>query len=88
MLATYIGKENVLNNRSESTWLMLIPNKEYNIFIEGYDENNLISVYIFNKKGTKLGTRIFYKSLSSVRKEWKLAEKNDYLISQCLTTFS
>ena len=88
MLATYIGEESLLRNDSKTAWLMLIPNKEYNIFIEDYDENNLIWIYIFNKKGTKLRMTICYSSFSKVRSEWKLPEKYDYLISQCLTTFS
>lgn len=65
---------------------MCTPNKEYNIFIEEYSTH--IDVLIFNKKGTKIRAMIYYKDYSSLRKEWKLTEKNDVLISQCLTTFS
>ena len=64
---------------------MLITNKEYNIFIE--ECSDYIETLVFNKKGTKIRTVIRYENYSNLRKDWKLAEKNDALISQCLTTF-
>lgn len=88
LLATYIGKERVGRwyKGVEPFAFMLMANKEYNIFIEEYSD--YIETLVFNKKGTKLRVIIKYENYSSLRKEWKLAEKNDALISQCLTTFS
>lgn len=87
MLATYIGKEKVGRwyNGVEKCAFMLITNKEYNIFIE--ECSDYIETLVFNKKGTKIRTVIRYENYSNLRKDWKLAEKNDALISQCLTTF-
>ena len=87
MLATYIGKERVGWYRGfEKCAFMLMTNKEYNIFIEEYSDH--LETLVFNKKGTKLRSTIHYRNYSRLREEWKLPEKNDYLISQCLTTFA
>lgn len=87
MLATYIGKEKVGWYKGfEKCAFMLMTNKEYNIFIEEHSPH--LEVLVFNKKGTKLKATIRYENYSRLREEWKLAEKNDVLISQCLTTFS
>ena len=87
LLATYIGKEQVGRWRKgvEPFAFMLMTNKEYNIFIEEYSD--YVETLVFNKKGTKLRVIIKYENYSRLREEWKLAEKNDALISQCLTTF-
>lgn len=87
MLATYIGKERVGRWRKggEPFAFMLMTNKEYNIFIEEHSDE--LETLVFNKKGTRLRAIIYYKDYSRLREEWKLAEKNDALISQCLTTF-
>ena len=84
MLATYIGRERTSWCRNNV--IMLMANQEYNVSIE--EESDHIDVLVFNKTGTKLKTIIYYQNYSSLREEWKLAEKNDALISQCLTTFS
>lgn len=91
MLATYIGKENLACDLPEVCGILLVPNREYNIYIHDlYEESGLemAYVYIFNKKGKKLRGRILYDTLSEVRNNWKLFEKNDSLISQSLTTFA
>lgn len=91
MLATYIGKEKAICDSGEMNWVLLVPNKEYNIYIQEmleYIDSPAAYVYVFNKKGTKLRGRKWYDSIPEVMNEWKLTEKNDHLISQCLTTFA
>lgn len=88
LLATYIGKEKVRQwyEGNKKCAFLLMANKEYNIFIEEHSDE--LETLVFNKKGTRLRAIIYYKDYSRLREEWKLAKKNDVLISQCLTTFT